>query len=150
MSSHTPTSSFCLYNHQTKNMCCALQELKWGQDEQAHTNFKRQPGHSTHKQASKHGSLPAVLTSDSPAKAAAVPAWCSAEITPGPGYYEAQPNAEAQEQPDKPAVAFGATGDGKSHIRCISCSHGHCPQSTGNCCSILLIVCHADASDTTL
>ena len=115
----------------SQKMFCALQELKWGQDEQSHTNFKLQPGHSKHKQASKHGSLPALLTSDRPVKAAAVPAWCSAEITPGPGYYEAQPNAEAQERADKPAVAFGATGDGKPRVRYSLLFLVHWDRSTG-------------------
>ena len=67
-----------------------------------------------------------MLTSDSPKKAAAMPAWCSLEVTPGPGYYEAQSCSEAQERADKPAVAFGATGDGKQRARCgcmsFSCS----------------------------
>lgn len=94
-----------------------MQDLRWGQEEQSHTNFKLQPGHSQQQKAAQHGSLPPVLTSDKPAKAAAAPAWCSSEVTPGPGYYDTQPSTDVEARPDKPAVAFGATGDGK-HGRC--------------------------------
>ncbi|KAA6426266.1 MAG: hypothetical protein FRX49_03378 [Trebouxia sp. A1-2] len=93
--------------------------MKWGQEEDEHSNFKLQPGHSNARQLAKHGALPAVLTADTPKQEPAVPAWCSLEVTPGPGAYELQKVLDPLEQTTVQRAAFGATGDGKA----ISVSH---------------------------
>ena len=93
--------------------CGALQPMKWGQEEDEHSNFKLQPGHSKARQLAKHGALPAVLTADAPTQEPAVLAWCSLEVTPGPGAYELQKADSPLEQITVQRAAFGATGDGK-------------------------------------
>ena len=93
----------------------ALQGKQWGQDETEHSNFKLQPGHGRPGHIAKHGALPAVLTADTPPPAAALPPWCSLDVTPGPGAYELRKEEESSDA-DLIAVqrsAFGATGDGK-------------------------------------
>lgn len=95
-------------------LCGALQAMKWGQEEDEHSNFKLQPGHSKARQLAKHGALPAVLTADTPKQEPAVPAWCSLEVTPGPGAYELQKIDSPLEQITVQRAAFGATGDGKA------------------------------------
>ena len=87
--------------------------MKWGQEEDEHSNFKLQPGHSKARQLAKHGALPAVLTADTPKQEPVVPAWCSLEVTPGPGAYELQKVDSPLEQTTVQRAAFGATGDGK-------------------------------------
>jgi len=94
-------------------LCGPLQATKWGQEEDEHSNFKLQPGHSKARHLGKHGALPAVLTGDAPKQEPAVPAWCSLEVTPGPGAYELQKVDSPLEQIKVPRAAFGATGDGK-------------------------------------
>ncbi|DBA95945.1 hypothetical protein WJX77_009394 [Trebouxia sp. C0004] len=88
--------------------------MRWGQEEVEHSNFKLQPGHSKARHLAKHGALPAVLTADTPKQEPAVPAWCSLEVTPGPGAYELQKEDSRLEQTTVQRAAFGATEDGKA------------------------------------
>ena len=92
----------------------ALQAKQWGQYEAEYSNFKLQPGHGRPVYIAKHGALPTVLTADNPPAPAALPPWCSLDVTPGPGAYELR--KEEGSEAALTAVqrsAFGATGDGK-------------------------------------
>ena len=124
-------------------LCGALQAVKWGQEENEHSNFKLQPGHSKARQLAKHGALPAVLTADTPKQEPAVPAWCSLEVTPGPGAYELQKVDNPLEQTTVQRAAFGVTGDGKA-IRYLAAQLLAClvdAQSIRNCVIVSTAVC---------
>ncbi len=124
-----------------------MQTTQWGQDESEHSNFKLQPGHSKAGHPAKHGALPAVLTADTPQQALAVPAWCSPEVTPGPGAYELQKVDSQLELIKVQRAAFGATGDGKAARSDLlqfcrsstTCSVGLTWRDAGDACPILLM-----------
>lgn len=125
--------------------CACSQALKWGQEEATHSNFRMQQGHSKPGHIVKHGALPSVLSADASEPAPAVPAWCSSEVTPGPGAYELHLSGKDADSVIVLRSAFGATGDGKaSRWACLAplvpafcvhrCSHlvfaiGHRPGS---------------------